>query len=368
VIATTVSNSTGWLSFGDIAPGTYQLQYTPPAGQTLKPGTSALTAQFTVAAGQLFQAPNGNMVNTACFAAGTRILTADGRLVPVEALRDGDAVEVHDGSAARIVWIGYRTLDIDKHPGPAAVQPVLIEAGALGRGLPWRDLAVSPDHALYLDGHLIPAKALTNGFSIRQVERRKITYYHIELPSHAVLFAEGAPAESYLETGNRGAFENGGWAVTLHPDFAQEQRERQGCAPFAEAGPVVEAVRQRLLDRAAIATTNQPDLRVTYGNGGAVITSRSFVPGELFADPRDRRRLGVKVARLLLDGVEVPVDHPALAEGWHHIEQDGRWTDGAGLIPSAMLNGARGVRVEIAASGVYALEGKESRGCRSALL
>jgi beta-glucanase (GH16 family) len=63
VIATTVSNSTGWLSFGDIAPGTYQLQYTPPAGQQLKPGTSALTAPFTVTAGQLFQAPNGDMVS-----------------------------------------------------------------------------------------------------------------------------------------------------------------------------------------------------------------------------------------------------------------------------------------------------------------
>ncbi|MCU4159954.1 Hint domain-containing protein [Acidiphilium sp. AL] len=60
---------------------------------------------------------------------------------------------------------------------------------------------------------------------MRQVERHAVTYYHIELPHHAILYAEGTPAESYLETGNRDAFENGGAALLLHPDFAQTFRE-----------------------------------------------------------------------------------------------------------------------------------------------
>jgi hypothetical protein len=59
----------------------------------------------------------------------------------------------------------------------------------------------------------------------------------------------------------------------------------------------------------------------------------------------------------------VPVDHPALVAGWHDIEPDGRWTDGAGFIPSALLDGARNVHVDIVASGMYALTRNERRGC-----
>jgi hypothetical protein len=293
------------------------------------------------------------LAEAACFAAGTRILTARGAQVRVEDLREGDEVEILGGGAARIIWLGRRTLAPRRHPRPQAVQPILITAGALGRGLPRRDLVVSPDHAIYLEGHLIPAKALINGFSIRQLNRRKVTYYHIELPEHAVLFAEGAAAESYLETGNRAAFENGAGSLTLHPDFAQSLREQRGCAPFAEAGPAVEAARQQILDRAGIETTFEADLRIRYENGGAIIASRSAIPGEIFADPRDRRRLGVKISALKIGRRKIPLGHPALTEGWHGMEPDGRWTNGKAIIPPGLLGIAKSVRVTIAASLAY---------------
>jgi hypothetical protein len=229
------------------------------------------------------------------------------------------------------------------------VQPVLISAGAIGHGLPARDLVVSPDHALYLRGRLIPAKALLNGSSIRQLNRDSVTYYHIELPAHGVLFAEGAAAESYLETGNRGAFENGGPGMILHPDFAQGLREANGCAPFAEYGPVVEAVRSEILRRAGIAMTDEPDVRIEYAGGRAVIVSRAAVPGEVFDDPRDRRRLGVKIAELMIGRRKVPLDDARLCEGWYEAEPDGRWTDGAAVIPPALLGRSRDVRVTLAA-------------------
>jgi len=291
---------------------------------------------------------------SACYAEGTSILNADGRGVPVEELRVGDAVRTLAG-AARIIWLGRRRMDLRRHNRPDAVQPILITAGALGGGLPYQDLVVSPDHGMYLGGHLIPAKALSNGFSIRQLNRRKITYYHIELAEHAVIFAEGAAAESYLETGNRGAFENGG-AVTLHPDFAQNLREASGCAPFAEAGPAVEAVRQHLLDHANIQTTSEPGLRISYENGAACIESRTCIPGELTADPRDRRRLGVKIAALEIAGEAIPLTHPLLREGWYDPEPDGRWTNGRALIPPDLLRGAESLTLHLTSTLPYPLQ------------
>jgi hypothetical protein len=180
----------------------------------------------------------------ACFAAGTRILTAGGQ-VAVENLASGDIVITHTGETEAIIWIGRRRIDLARHPDPARVQPICVAAGALGDDLPARDLVLSPDHALYLDGVLIPVKALVNHSSIRQLRRPSVTYYHIELVRHAVVFAEHLTVESYLDTGNRGAFENGGAVVRLHPDFAQKRRERQSCAPLHESGPVVEGVRRQ---------------------------------------------------------------------------------------------------------------------------
>jgi hypothetical protein len=53
--------------------------------------------------------------------------------------------------------------------------------------------------------------------------------------------------------------------------------------------------------------------------GEGVISSRCFVPGEIFADPRDKRRLGVKIAALVVEGRRVAVDHPLLQAGWHDL-------------------------------------------------
>jgi hypothetical protein len=96
-----------------------------------------------------------------------------------------------------------------------------ITLGAFGPDLPRRDLFLSPDHAVYLRGVLVPIRLLINGRTIAQVPVDKVTWYHVELSRHDVLLAEGLPAESYLDTGNRGMFENGGQPLMLHPDMAE---------------------------------------------------------------------------------------------------------------------------------------------------
>jgi hypothetical protein len=184
-----------------------------------------------------------------CFAAGTRILTPRGE-VPVEELCEGDLVITREGEEQPIVWIGRREVEIATQLRPELVRPVIIEPGALGDGMPARELRLSPDHALYLDEMLVPAKALINWANIRQDHgARRVTYYHIELPRHDIIFAEAAPVESFLDTGHRGVFDNAGEVVIALPEAMQARREAESCAPLCSAGPELETIRQRIASR-----------------------------------------------------------------------------------------------------------------------
>ena len=61
-----------------------------------------------------------------------------------------------------------------------------------------------------------------------------------------MLLAEGLPAESYLDTGDRACFANGGAIATLHPKFGALTWDAQGCAPLTVTGPVLERLRTLL--------------------------------------------------------------------------------------------------------------------------
>ncbi len=326
---------------------------------------SFATSNFTV--GHTLGNTTISLNSMPCFAAGTRILTTRGE-IQVEQMQEGTSVILADGRIVPITWIGHRTIDIARHPHPETVRPVLIMAGAISDGIPARDLYLSPDHAVALDGHLIPAKTLINGSTIRQVDRRTVTYYHVELPEHAVLWAEGTPCESYLETGNRHSFENSDAPViALHPAFGpttsywQRVREARSCAPLIEEGSVVEAVRARLLSRANVATTPDADLSITSrADGSIAITSRSTIPGYLAPDPRDRRLLGVKIASIIRkDGTLIPLDHPDLVTGWHDAEPDGRWTNGHALIPASLVGDGL-ADIALAATLAYSANQKQA--------
>ena len=189
-----------------------------------------------------------DLTATACFLKGTRIRTEAGE-APIEDLKIGQRVLTRGGTHKAIKWIARRSYESSVAAGNDDVMPVLIQAGALADGVPHRDLCVSPMHAMFLDGLLIPAIDLVNGTSIVQLQDLEtIEYFHIELEEHDVIFAEGAATESYVDDDNRMMFSNAADYFERYP------HEIQGpclfCAPRLTEGFELEAIRRRLAARA----------------------------------------------------------------------------------------------------------------------
>ena len=206
-----------------------------------------------------------------CFLAGTLIATPRGA-VAVERLSVGDIVLAADGGPEPVTWIGSTRIDCTRHADPARIWPVRIRADAFASGRPSRDLYLSPDHAILADGVLIPVKHLIDGQAILQVATDEVSYFHLELPRHGVILAEGLAVESYLDTGDRSAFRGGDNVQMLHPIFGSERADialimdALGCAPLRVTGPEVARTRALLAGRAeaeAVTDITSGELRIS---------------------------------------------------------------------------------------------------------
>jgi hypothetical protein len=154
---------------------------------------------------------------TICFMAGTLIAAPDGN-VAVEALKRGDLVLTTDGRAVPVGWIGRQTVST-VFGDPLRVLPIRIKAGAISENVPSRDLLLSPDHAILVDGARIHAGALVNGTSVVREEDvpQTFTYYHVEVDDHALILAENTPAETFVDNVDRLAFDNWAEHQALYP-------------------------------------------------------------------------------------------------------------------------------------------------------
>ncbi|MGI3779041.1 MAG: Hint domain-containing protein [Janthinobacterium lividum] len=224
---------------GHVAGGTLTLS----SGAALDIGAGYTDANFGFTA----DGHGGTLIGVVCYARGTRLLTAGGER-PVEQLQPGDTVTTLSGEEAAVRWVGRRRVDVARHAAPDSVRPVRIAAHAFADGMPRRDLLVSPEHALFVDGVLVPARCLLNGRTVTQDSPAAVEYFHVELDRHHVLLAEGMPAESYLDTGNRTMFANAP-VTALHPS-AEPTHAAEACAPLVLGGAALEAVRARLEARA----------------------------------------------------------------------------------------------------------------------
>jgi hypothetical protein len=191
--------------------------------------TLAIQGSFTSGSFQLPSDGNGGTDITLCFVAGTRIATPDGE-VPVEQLQIGDLVlTAHNGPHA-VTWIGNGKVLATRGRRSAAT-PVIVRKGALADNVPNRDLHVTKAHSLYIDEVLIPVEFLVNRRTILWDDRaQEVEIYHVELDSHDVLLANGAPAESYRDDGNRWLFHNAnGLAPAAAGPIRPRTDRRSGC-------------------------------------------------------------------------------------------------------------------------------------------
>jgi hypothetical protein len=312
----------------------------------------------------------------ACFLPDTRIATPSGS-VAVQDLKIGDLVTTLRGEALPVVWIGTGQA-LATRGRRSAASPVIVRKGALGPNVPALDLRISKGHALFIDDVLIPVEFLINHRSILWDDRaQEVTVYHIELERHDVLLANGAPAESYRDDGNRWLFRNGntGWGQPTKPP----------CAPVLTGGPIVDELWSRLLTlagpRPGLPLTDAPDLHlvvdgiridgVPLAGGGLTfrlpaqagnvrIVSRAGAPEELGL-ARDPRVLGVAIRQIVTWRRRFPTiveaENALLSDGFHPYEPDNgfRWTNGDASLPLKLWAGADAIDLYVAGQTRYPL-------------
>ncbi len=350
-------------------------------------GTGLTNASFSLSTAT----DGGTTVSVSCFLAGTHIETTRGEIA-IEALAEGDEVVTLDAgqrSASRVRWLGHSVIDATLRC--IQLDPIRIRAHAFAPDQPRRDLLVTPEHCILVDGGLIPARMLVNGISIlREPGLGRYEVHHVECERHVILFAEGLATESYLDTGTSGNF---GTQDRATADWAAD-----AAAPLTTSRAIVEPIWRRLRERAGAASpvqeaahSDDPDLRLRLQDGSVVrarnrrgqrhffvlpagatsttLLSRSAIPAEIegpFVD--DRRQLGVQVSRALLWAGLATHSLPLTGgarRGWHAREAGAEacWTDGQAELVVPALPRSTILEIELAGMPHYAPHPRSAQAC-----
>ncbi|MEP2533694.1 Hint domain-containing protein [Shimia sp.] len=176
---------------------------------------------------------NGGVI---CFTPGTMIATPEGPK-RIDDLREGDGVQTKDNGTQEIQWIGSRRMTGARLFAMPKLRPIRIRPGAMGIERPDQELIVSPEHSMLVRGAvarslfnapevLVRAKDLVNGSTIAVDHAlREVTYVHLLLPGHEVIWANGVETESFhpasaeltsLEARDRGRL------MDMLPDLARD--------------------------------------------------------------------------------------------------------------------------------------------------
>jgi|688.fasta_scaffold246021_1 hypothetical protein len=152
---------------------------------------------------------------TVCYAENTLILTEKGYM-PIQNIKVGDKIitkgKIHQNTYIErepikldeVIWISkFKVNNMNSES-----RPICIKKHALGLNSLFKDLYVSPNHSILINGKMRPARFLVNGETVYQdTECDEITYYHLECKEHVAIVANGVLAESYLDCNNRYVFE-----------------------------------------------------------------------------------------------------------------------------------------------------------------
>ncbi len=223
-------------------------------------GSGTLT--YLNANGDLVTVTFSQIERIICFARDTLIATHRGD-VAVQDLRLGDLILTADRGYQPMRWLAARRLSAEDLAAAPNLRPIRIRAGALGCGLPLRDLTVSPQHRILIRSKvaermfgsaevLVAAKQLLELDGVEVVEDgRGVDYWHLMCDRHEVIFAEGLEAET-LFTGPEALAampkECLGELRQLFPDIAAET-SRPAVRPLPKAAACRQLVHRHILNR-----------------------------------------------------------------------------------------------------------------------
>ncbi|AGT09302.1 Hint domain-containing protein [Paracoccus aminophilus] len=153
----------------------------------------------------------GDLVPTGatCLVRGTLVTTDHGD-IPVEKLKPGFKVLTQDNGFQELIMTMHRVVEADELQRNAKLYPVRITAQALGSGLPTRDLLVSRQHRMAIRSNIVQRMFGTETALVAAIRLTElpgvyvddtvdhVEYFHLTFRNHEVIFAEGAPTESFL--------------------------------------------------------------------------------------------------------------------------------------------------------------------------
>jgi hypothetical protein len=254
--------------------------------------------------------------------AGTAVATPDG-MVAADSIAIGDLVLTLAGSAWPVKWVGLQRQSAAVLAANPQLYPIRVRQGALGGGVPHRELVMAPGQILHVDGVLVACAALVNGVTILQDRTPgDRIYYQIELERHDLILTEGAALGSYLDDGSRAQLQNAADYDTL---YARGVRlPARYCAPLLPEGATLEALRHRL---ASLATDTGVAAPVGALRGSLDEVSRARIIGWARdeADPDRPVRLlvlddGVVIGRVVANRHRPDLAQAGLGSGRHGFE------------------------------------------------
>jgi Hint domain len=144
--------------------------------------------------------------STPCFTPGTLITTKTGE-TPIEHLAVGDMVVTRDNGMQPVRWVGKTQMFIHDFQADPHLLPIFIRQGALGKGLPERDMFVSPNHRMLVTNArttlrfqerevLVAAKNLATP-GVHTIQSSGTTYIHFMCDRHEIVLADGTWTESF---------------------------------------------------------------------------------------------------------------------------------------------------------------------------
>lgn len=336
-------------------------------------------------------------VETPCFLKGTLIETSDGYRC-IEDIQPGDKVKTFhmDEDFQEVVWVGNKHVRVhDKD-----IYPIRIKKNALADGLPFMDLFITPEHCLFHENALLPARLLVNGSSI-QLDMTKKNYevFHLQTIKHAIIKANGLYVETFLDTGHKHIFDSD---KTLLSNGVITLENYRKTAPLYPVFPIEKCAKrikeyyfylknraEKTLGLPNVMTNPQlvpdADLRLVLDHNREIYPvkckkgvyyfllspfNRSIIISSRYARPvdvvgpyvDDRRYLGVLVGKIFLYdrfkeyNITSHLCENALT-GWHDREEavEARWTNGAGVLPLEhhLVRSSCLLAVEILSAGPY---------------